>query len=719
MRGACLILSVCLVCSSAGAQEKLKQAYESAQQFFLRGDDAQARAAFSAVLAETYRERAAIYHREGSWFRVRDDLLAALDLEPQPAGTRFELAYALFRTANWPQAAQQLELLVQEKPGEARLHGLLGRTYLSMGKATAARQQLAVALELEPDDVITAYTLALAALAEKDRAAAARVFSDLEKRQTSASRFHVLAGRAYLDAGYHKEAQHELVECLKQDPKARFAHYLLALSYLREQEEGGIAAAKKYLARELELFPDEFAAHYLSGLLMEHERRWEDAARRFERATQLAVTEPDPWFHLGAVYLKLGRAREAAQALERSIELAPAESVARPRLNRSHYLLSLAYKRLGNTKAAARELQAVRKASMASTEQDRRLFEELGTASVPELSVNWRDTDNPVALAPSEKELLPIFADVLANARNYLGLIAGRQNRFADAAKEFALVRSMQPDFPQADFNLGLALFQQGDYARAIEPLEHAAARKPAPAGLPKILGLAYFQNKQYEKAVALLEQARVSRSDDPQVLMTLGAALVRLGRKEEASRTFEDLLKSQPDTAPLHTLLGEAYAEQSQPQKAEQEFRRALELDSKAASAHFDLGMLYLKRWQMDQAAQEFRAELQSHPDDVKSQYHLAFALLSQQKTADAIPLLRHVIEAQPDYAEARYSLGKALLQQGETSAAIEQLEASVKIDASKSYSHYQLGRAYMQAGRREAAQREFDLSQKVKHPH
>ncbi|PYT32216.1 MAG: hypothetical protein DMG57_02400 [Acidobacteria bacterium] len=718
MRFACLLLSVCLVCPRVDAQEKLQQAYQAAQQLFLKGDDTQARAAFSALLAETFRERAAIYRSGGSWLRVRDDLQSALDLEPLQAETRFELAYALFRLESWPQAAQQLEPLVREKPNEARFHGLLGRAYLSMGKPAAARQQLAAALRLEPDNVLTAYTLALAALSEKDRIAAARVFSDLEKRQNSPSRFHVLVGRAYLDAGFQQEAQQELTECLKQDPKARFARYLLALSYVRELEEGGITAAKKELAHEVELFPEEFAAHYLLGLLVEHERRWDDAARQFEQSTQLALTEPDPWFHLGAVYLKLGRACDAAHALERSLKLAPEGSPARYRLNRSHYLLSQAYKALGDTKAAAREAQAAREASVASTGQDRRLLEELSTASVPEITVSWQDVTKTVPLTPSEKELLSVFADVLLNTRNYLGLIAGRQHRFADAAKDFASVRSTQPNFPHADFNLGLALFQQGEYAQALEPLERAAG-KMAPAALTKILGLVYFQNKQYEKAVTQLEQARKSHSDDPQVLMALGTSLVRLGRKEEARRSFEDLLKSQPDTAPLHILWGEAYAEQSQPRQAEQEFQRALELDPQASSAHFDLGKLYLKKGQMDQAGLEFRAELQSHPGDTRSQYHLAFVLLSQQRTAEAIPLLRQVIASKPDYAEARYSLGKALLQRGETAAAIEQLEASVKLDASKSYSHYQLGRAYIQAGRREEAQREFALSQKTKQPH
>ena len=715
------LLSVCLLTAGLSAQEKLKQDYDAAQQLFLKGDDAGAAPAFRALLVGTLRERASLYRQQGSWSRVRDDLSAAREIDPASTGIRYDLAFAQFRLGMLRDAVRSLEQLVRENPNEARFHGLLGRAYLSLGKSGAGRGELTSALRLEPDDAMTSYTLALAALADKDRETAARVFTDLARRQNASAGFHLLVGRAYLDGGYQAEAQKELLESLRLDPKIRFARYLLALSYLRAGETAAIQQAKPELSRELELYPDEFAARYLLGLLLEQERRWQQAADEFQQAARISPREPDPHFHLGAVFLKLGRAADAADALRRAIELAPDGSTPRFRISRAHYLLSQAYKALGDVNAVAREAERARQTSADATKADQKLLgaspltEELGTMKTPDIQVSWQDLTAPAALTKEQQEMLTIYGDVLANARNYLGLIAGRRQRFNDAAREFAALRSSRPDFPEVDFNLGLALFEAEKYAEALEPLERASrlSHKPAAA---KILGLAYFRIGRYAQAALQLEGARPSHKDDAQLLVALGTSLARSGRRDEARRVFEDLLKSQPDSAPLHVMWGEAYAQQSQPAEAEKEFRRALELDSRAATAHFHLGMLRLRAGTMAEAEREFRAEIANYPQDARARYHLAFVLLSQQKTDQAIPLLRDVIAAQPDYAEAHYTLGKALLQQQAVDEATKELEAAVALDASKPHMHYQLGRAYMQLGRRDEAQREFQLSEKLK---
>jgi Flp pilus assembly protein TadD len=299
-----------------------------------------------------------------------------------------------------------------------------------------------------------------------------------------------------------------------------------------------------------------------------------------------------------------------------------------------------------------------------------------------------------------DTELLSFYTRILASGHNFLGLIATRHEGFTEAARQFAAVRVLQPDFPDADFNHGLALFGAQRYSEAIAPLEQALLREPSNARVKKYLGLVYTETGQYEKAAKLLEAIRSSESDDPRVPLALGKALARLNRLGESRQVFEELFKSQPESAESHLMWGQIFAAQSQSREAEDEFRRALELDPKVPAAHFFLGMLSLSTERLETARQEFAAELASHPEDSRARYHLAFVML---------------VSEQPGYAQAHYSLGKALLQQGNTRESIGHLEAATRLDPSRTYSHYQLARAYQRASRTAEAEKEFKITHEL----
>jgi len=715
---------VCLAGLPGGviAQEHLRGSYESAQAPFRRGEDDKARAAFGALLVETYRARAGLFQKQGLWAAVKDDLEAALALQPDSRRIHFDLGYACFRLKDYPQTVKLLEPLTQAQTDDPQLFGLLGRAYLSLGRLDEAQRGLAAALRLAPDDVLTAYTLALVTLKKKDREGAAHIFADLAKQQSSSARFHLLVGQAYLDAAYYSDAQQEIRQALRLDSNTRFARYLLALSLLRAREAAALPEAHDLLAKEQKLFPDEFAATYLSGLLSELERQWEPAAAAFRRAAKLSPEEPDVYFHLGNTELKLGRAQAAVKALRQALALAANGGPSRFQFYRAHYLLSQAYRALGDLKSSTEEAEVARRLSTEMAQQERERGMASGVRVVLEglseagQSVNWLELHRPVQLTSEEQERLAVYGQILANGNNYLGLIAVRQQNFSDAAQSFARVRDLQPDFFDIDHNLGIALFQAEQYPQALEALERVVAQKPSDLVAKKYLGLTYCQQKEYDRCAKELGEVRASRPDDAQVLLALGTALTRSNRPDEAQRVFSELLRRHPDSAPLHVLWGQAYADQDQPKEAARELRRALELDPRVASAHFYLGMMHLKKGELKEAEQEFRGELATHPHDSRARYHLAFVLLTQQDFEKGIPLLHQVIGENPRYAEAYYSLGKALLQQGQLAEAVDNLETSVRLSPDKAYSHYQLARAYQRAGRKGEAQREFQAAQNLK---
>jgi tetratricopeptide (TPR) repeat protein len=570
--------------------------------------------------------------------------------------------------------------------------------------------------------VLTAYTLALVTLKKQGREGAATFFANLAKQLGTSAGFHMMVGQAYLDGGYYSDAEREIRQALQLKFNTRFARYLLALASLREREVAALKDAQDLLAKERKLFPDEFAATYLSGLLLELERKWEPAAAAFRLAAKLSPEEPDVFFHLGNTELKQGRAQEALRALRQALALAARGGQIRFQPHRAHYLLSQAYRALGDLKSSGEEAELAGRlsADMAQQERERGMASGLRTVleglSEAGQNVNWLELDRPAELTAEEQALLAVYGQILANANNCLGLIAVRQQKFSEAAQYFARVRDLQPDFLDIDHNLGIALFQAEQYPQALQVLERAVPQNPSDPIARKYLGLTYCQQKEYIRCAKELEEVRTLRPNDAQVLLALGTALARTNRPEAAQQVFANLLKYHPDSAPLHILWGQAYADQNQPKEAVREFERALQVDPKVASAHFYLGMIHLRKGELKEAEQEFRGEVASHPSDARARYHLAFVLLTEQEVEEAILLLRQIIRENPSYAEAHYSLGKAFLQQGQLREAIDHLETSVRLSPNKDYSHYQLARAYQRAGRKEEAQREFQAAQNWK---
>src|SRR6267142_1510086 len=156
----------------------------------------------------------------------------------------------------------------------------------------------------------------------------------------------------------------------------------------------------------------------------------------------------------------------------------------------------------------------------------------------------------PPNITDHDRELLRFYNQILAGARNSLGLIAARHEQFEEAARQFTLVKKLQPDFPDVDFNLGLALFSAKHYSEALPPLEYAASRNPSNEKFKKYLGLTLVGAEQYEKALKLLDEARLLDPGDPRIPMALGTALARTNRLDEARQVFEEMLTSQPETA-------------------------------------------------------------------------------------------------------------------------------------------------------------------------
>ncbi len=600
---------------------------------------------------------------------------------------------------------------------------LLAQALNALGKTEEASGELKDALQASPDNPEILYALASSQLALRQVPAAAFHFERLKKLRPMAVT-HVLIGRTFRDFGYYREAEAELLQALKLDPRARRAHYYLGTIYLQSEGSRGLEHAPPEFEQELRLAPNDYLTNLYLGIARVALRQYPPAVLPLQRAARAAPQEAVPNFFLGQAYHFLGNFTAAARTLKEDIRLTAENSTDPDQLGNAHYLLAQSLRRLGREAQAlphfarAQELKAQKR----RTEQERLrrfLVNEKPLAGEMGASVVTSTSEDRSASRPGRvlaiKKLRSQLRTMVARAYFNLGTLHAREQRFARAAALFERAARWDNGLRAVQYSLGVARYNAQQYAEAVPALERSLQAEPANRRAARLLGLSYFHSQQYQKAASALA-ADPEATSDSGLRYALAVSLARSGRASEAEVIFEEMMRS-PSTSPdLLVLIGQIHAQQQDFDSARGFFLRALELNPETRDAHYSLGQMELRAGQLTEAEREFQEELRLQPQDARARYHLAFVMELQQRRDEALKLLADVLRAQPAYADARYLTGKILIDQGQPGRAVEQLEAAVRLAPEQPHMRYQLAQAYQKLGRTQEAEQEFARFREIK---
>jgi tetratricopeptide (TPR) repeat protein len=561
------------------------------------------------------------------------------------------------------------------------------------------------------DGAEIAFALARAHLAAGRSAPAGRLFAAVA-RERPIPQTHVLIGRTWREHGQYAQARAALTEALRLDPQVRRAHLELGLLALAELGRGGIDQAVAEFKAETRLAPDDPVASLELGVALVQHERFAEALPLLEAIASSNPPQARTLAYLGRAQLGLDRPREAAVALQRALDAAVAQGANRPALLAIHLRLGQALQRLGRRDEAATHFAESQRLSQQGTDAER---EQLARY----LSSPADDPSADAAIAGLRGSSLVAIERrlIAALARSYLnlGVLEAQRERFDAAADLLEKAASLDPDFPQVQSALGVALFNARRYDLAIAPLGRAVAAEPSNLGLKRMLAMTLLDAGEFARAAGLLRDDPGLHAD-PALLFAYGLALVKSDRAAEAEPIFARLLAQSGDSAELSVLVGQAHAQQGDFDAAMTALQRALQLKPGVAEANAALGVIYLRQGRMAEAEQALRAELAGNPSDLRSRHNLAVVLEAQQRPDEALVLLRSILEAKPDTADARYLTGKILLARGDAAAAVNHLETAARLTPEDAAVRYQLGQAYQKLGRAEQAQQEFETFQRLK---
>jgi tetratricopeptide (TPR) repeat protein len=351
---------------------------------------------------------------------------------------------------------------------------------------------------------------------------------------------------------------------------------------------------------------------------------------------------------------------------------------------------------------------------------------------------------------------LPLLSQAASNqdqiaAHSRLAQQYLNQKRPDLAIPELQALVSLDPRNLDAQANLGVLLFFQGDYAKAQPHLRAALDMQPNLTKIEALLGMAEKRSGDSTNARTHLE-ASFATVDEPKLKVQIGMELVELYTASQeldkassvvnamrqadpanpavlyaAYRVYSDLsgeamlsmALAAPDSAQMHQVMAHEEARQGNIAGARVQFQKALEIDPKLPGIHFELGELF--GYSEDpkikaEAEPEYKAAIAENALDEKAYVRLGDLASRKGDSAQALQYYNTALRLQPQDAEADFGLAKTLIAMNQQAKALPILERAVQVEPTNAAAHFRLSTIYREMGRTADSQREVEEYKRYK---
>lgn len=305
--------------------------------------------------------------------------------------------------------------------------------------------------------------------------------------------------------------------------------------------------------------------------------------------------------------------------------------------------------------------------------------------------------------------------------------------KYREAVQELRAAIAIQPEIRGAYYQLGFALFQLNELAKAdIAFKKELDFRPPDPYSLYYLGRIASADGKT---DLSILFYAKSLEAGDVlDCRERLGSAYLATGRLDDGIRFLQASVRARPENGSLHYLLGRAYKQKGRAGQAKIEFDAAARWKAKfrddmtslaelrnslawknqpsvdshlhELSASNDSDILMASATALGQAGMHMEAisllskTIGLNPNIPEAHYDLARAYIALDKRPAALPELEKAVALKPGFYEAELLLGTLLVDNGDGKGAISHLREAVKARADNPKLLMMLGLQYYQSG-------------------
>jgi tetratricopeptide (TPR) repeat protein len=171
---------------------------------------------------------------------------------------------------------------------------------------------------------------------------------ELAAAAPSSAQAQQLEAEAFESRGEWDKAITQYRKILEQNPQRHGIHYRMGRLFLTKTPADS-DDAKKEFEEELKIDPNSAASEFLLGEISRQAGQWEEAIRRFRRATKLDEGFVEAYLALGISMNAAGKFADAVAPLEVYVKMQPDDPA-------GHYQLATAYARTGRKQDAQREM---------------------------------------------------------------------------------------------------------------------------------------------------------------------------------------------------------------------------------------------------------------------------------------------------------------------------------------------------------------------------
>ena len=216
--------------------------------------------------------------------------------------------------------------------------------------------------------------------------------------------------------------------------------------------------------------------------------------------------------------------------------------------------------------------------------------------------------EQEAAALEAYRKALAIRPDLVAAHAGVLSLLIGQRD-FDGAAKQWAVLKSVQPLQPQTFFFEGVLALQQEKFWRAREVSHMLLRFEPRNPRLLLLAGQAEMRLNSMAQAETLLRKATLEAPDASPPRRVLAEVYLRMGQADKAMNTLEPLLRAiQPD-GEVMALVGQAQLMRGDTLAAEISFGRAAKLKPEDKRIRTSAALARLTRGQGDADFSELEA--------------------------------------------------------------------------------------------------------------
>jgi putative PEP-CTERM system TPR-repeat lipoprotein len=593
------------------------------------------------------------------------------------------LAYASLRS--YEQAERALVGYLERVPSDLFARVSLARVMISSGAGARAVELLSPLAAVDVRDPSFWLVLADAYIAIGDRKKAAGYYEKVVALDPSNVLGNFRLGLALFSQGKTEAGTSALAQAIEQGKAVTSIDEVVVLTLIsRQQLDQAAAATKKLLARS----PKSAMANNLNGLVLQEQRKTEQARAAFEEAAKL-----DPAFLPAVRNLSLQDAANGKllEARDRFVKFNERNK------NNLDGMLALAELEatLGNDDAAIRVLKAAAqvradaiepRARLATIYLKRRSYSEASAVAEEALAANparfeamllaaeTRIADNKVSGGIQLLQRLAREAPKSAQVQLQLGRALTVAGRAAEAEAAFRKALEIRPRFTLAQIGL-ISLMKDGKrwddalaFARSLQKADPKDATGVVmEAEIAEARGDIAKAASHYERALTL--QPGIHS------ILKLYQMKKLLGEGTSAQALLDDWLKRHPDHRAVRVTLAEDLAVTGKLKSAIEQFE-LLTKDGKADVRAWN-GLAWSYGQVSDpRALATAETALKFAPDSPMVKDTLGWLLVGKGDAKRGVELLKQATEAKPDVPEYRYHLGMGYAKLGDATAARRELQ-------------------------------------------